>query len=280
MIDAHVHLLTKSIIQEAFKDWEIDKDKIPEFVESIADFSLDVLKEAWIEALDKNGIDKVVFMGMSPRNKEFLDFINSSDKFEGFTSVDPLRGDALKNLSEDIEAGMKGLKLYPSARGFSVADKRAYPVYEYCNEKKIPILVHFGVTIGPKSDLRFGNPIDLSPVLSDFPNQKFVIAHFGAGFFRETLMITYKRENVYFDTSGTNNWLCYHPYGLDLVDVFKRALNVVGPDRIIFGTDSRLMIDEYRIEMLEQQKSILKLLLKPDEIELVMSENARRVYNL
>ena len=42
--------------------------------------------------------------------------------------------------------------------------------------------------------------------------------------------------NVYLDTSSTNSWMRYE--ALDLKTVFRRALAVAGPERLLFGTDS------------------------------------------
>jgi predicted TIM-barrel fold metal-dependent hydrolase len=44
--------------------------------------------------------------------------------------------------------------------------------------------------------------------------------------------------NVYLDTSSSNHWTRYQPEAMDLADVFRRALNVVGPERLLFGSDS------------------------------------------
>ena len=43
--------------------------------------------------------------------------------------------------------------------------------------------------------------------------------------------------NVLLDTSSSNGWIKYQP-GLTLADVFRQALAVVGPDRLLFGSDS------------------------------------------
>ncbi len=43
--------------------------------------------------------------------------------------------------------------------------------------------------------------------------------------------------NIHLDTSSSNSWMKYHP-GLTLEGVFRQALAVVGPDRLLFGTDS------------------------------------------
>ena len=57
------------------------------------------------------------------------------------------------------------------------------------------------------------------------------------GFLRETLMAADQCPNIHLDTSSSNGWMKYHP-GLTLEAVFRQALDVVGPDRLIFGTDS------------------------------------------
>ena len=73
---------------------------------------------------------------------------------------------------------------------------------------------------------------------SDIPSVPVIIPHFGAGFFREALMAADMAPNILLDTSSSNSWIRYHP-GLTLADVFARALDVVGPARLLFGTDRR-----------------------------------------
>jgi predicted TIM-barrel fold metal-dependent hydrolase len=65
-----------------------------------------------------------------------------------------------------------------------------------------------------------------------------VIPHFGAGFFREALMVADLCPNVYLDTSSSNSWMRYETGDVDLAVVFRRALDVLGPQRILFGSDS------------------------------------------
>jgi uncharacterized protein len=71
-----------------------------------------------------------------------------------------------------------------------------------------------------------------------FPNLRFVIPHFGAGYFREALMLADLCPNIYFDTSSSNGWMRCEPHAIDLAGVFRRALDVLGPKRLLFGTDS------------------------------------------
>ena len=53
-----------------------------------------------------------------------------------------------------------------------------------------------------------------------------MVPHFGAGYFREALMLADLCPNVYLDTSSSNSWVRYE--GLDLKTVFQRALESWG----------------------------------------------------
>jgi hypothetical protein len=86
-------------------------------------------------------------------------------------------------------------------------------------------------------DWRLGDPLALASVAVRFPQVPVIVPHFGAGFFREALMAADQCANVHLDTSSSNGWLKYHP-GLTLESVFRQALAVAGPERLLFGTDS------------------------------------------
>src|ERR1035441_1168379 len=131
---------------------------------------------------------------------------------------------------------------------YPVADPRVRPVFEAAAAHPGTIVfVHCGVlTVGVRRklglpslfDMRYSNPIDLHAVAMEFPRVNFVIPHFGAGYLREALMLCDLCPNVYLDTSSSNSWIRYQPESLDLKSVFRKALEVAGPRRLLFGTDS------------------------------------------
>ena len=105
-------------------------------------------------------------------------------------------------------------------------------------------------------DIRFGNPLDLHAVALSYPQLPIIIPHFGAGLFREALMVADLCPNVLLDTSSSNGWMKYQP-GLTLSGVFRQALAVVGPDRLLFGTDSSFFPRGWVSDVYEQQSSAL-----------------------
>jgi predicted TIM-barrel fold metal-dependent hydrolase len=61
--------------------------------------------------------------------------------------------------------------------------------------------------------------------------------------------------NVYLDTSSSNSWMRYE--GLDLATVFRRALAVTGPNRLLFGSDSSFFPRGWNHEIFETQTRVL-----------------------
>ncbi len=86
-----------------------------------------------------------------------------------------------------------------------------------------------------------------------------MIPHFGAGLFREALMAADAAPNILLDTSSSNGWMRYH-HGLTLSDVFARALDVVGPGRLLFGTDSSFFPRGWQRGLFDAQRDVLERL--------------------
>ncbi len=83
--------------------------------------------------------------------------------------------------------------------------------------------------------------------------------------------------NVYLDTSSTNSWMRYEE--LDLPTVFRRALAVVGPQRLLFGTDSSFFPRGWNEAIFEQQSLVLHSLdIGPADARLIFSENLENLF--
>jgi hypothetical protein len=124
--------------------------------------------------------------------------------------------------------------------------------------------------------MRFSNPLDLHSVALRHPRVRFLVPHFGAGYFRETLMLADLCPNVYPDTSSSNSWMRYE--GLDLPAVLRRALSVTGPTRLLFGSDSSFFPRGWNREIFEvQTRALLALGVDGADARLILGENLRRI---
>ncbi len=293
MIDSHLHLITANMIRrlrgraqpyrtQAVQAARFRGKTLEERLKELEGYTLEDHARQWLEAFDTAGIDIGAFIAVGEGNEELAQFVALHPRrFAGWGSLaDPREPDAASTVARFPAMGLSGLKLYPPIQRFLANDRALYPIYEVAAAAGLPILFHFGITVGNFYDLTYASPLPLSAPAKEFPEVTFLIAHFGAGFLRETLFLAYHTENVCVDTSGTNNWRLYYPGEPSLDQVFRDALRTFGPQRILLGTDSTYW-GGYRHQILREQLEILdRLGLAPADRDLIVRGNAARVLRL
>ena len=234
--DAHVHFFSPAFFRSL-----AEQKKVPE-VGSLLSWDIpdspESLADRWVEEMDRRAVRQAVLIASIPNDSASVAaaVAKHPTRFNSVSMVNPLLPNAAANSPE-------GVFLFPAMHSYSLHDERARAVIA----KARLVYVHCGVlSVGFRQklalpsyfDMRYSNPIDLHSVALEFPGVRFVIPHFGAGFFREALMVAGLCPNVYLDTSSSNNWLRCQPVEMALADVFRRTLDWIGPDRILFGSDS------------------------------------------
>ncbi len=82
--------------------------------------------------------------------------------------------------------------------------------------------------------------------------------------------------NVYFDTSSSNGWMKYE--GLTLPTVFRRALDVVGHGRLLFGTDSSFFPRGWNRAVFQAQHDALQEIgVSAEAARAIFSENFEKL---
>lgn len=292
IIDSHLHLTTAKMLRRmgerptsrkrAMESMRIRGKSFEERLRELEALTLEDHARTWLEAFDTAGIEAGAFIAVGEGNEELGQFVAlHPDRFIAWGSLpDPRDPDAGRTVAKFRSMGLSGLKLYPPIQRFAANDRTFYPIYEAAAEHGLPILFHFGITVGAFYDLTYASPLPLSAPVKDFPEVTFGIAHFGAGFLRETLFLAYHTENVYVDTSGTNNWRDYYPGNPSLEQVFRDALRAFGAQRILFGTDSTVW-GGYRHHILKEQLEVLdRIELNPQDRALILEGNARRILRI
>lgn len=227
------------------------------------------LAERWVKELNGAGVGRVALIASGPGDEESVAAAVRSypDRFVGFFMLNPSAEDATARTRRALtELGMRAVCLFPAMHHVSLYDERVTRVVE--TVAQVPgaaVFVHCGVlsvgvrrTLGLPSPfhLRLGNPLEVSRLALAFPQVPFIIPHFGAGLFREALMAADLCPNIYFDTSSSNRWIRYTP-GLTLSEAFRTAINVAGPSRLLFGTDSSFFPRGWQRPIYEEQKAIV-----------------------
>jgi len=166
--------------------------------------------------------------GVLPVERVF-DVHRLDKRFIPFGAVNPnYHHNLLDEFKRQVDMGVKGLKVHSVHGLFFVNDKLLYPVYEYCQENKIPVMMHAGTSVFPKTKLRFADPYTFDDVAADFPELTIILCHAGRGFWYDIAMFMIKRhQNLFIDISGLPPQKLFEYYpGL------TKSI-----DKFIFGTD-------------------------------------------
>ena len=251
----------------------------------------EALADRWIAELDRARVSRAALIASAPGDAGSVETAvrRHPDRFVGFFMVDPTQAEAEVKAADAIDrGGLRTICLFPAMHRFSIQDDRAGRLFDVAAARPgTAVFVHCGVlSVGVRKklglpspfDIRFGNPIDLHAVALAYPQVPIIVPHFGAGLFREALMLADLCPNVLLDSSSSNSWIKYQP-GLTLAAVFRQALAVVGPDRILFGSDSSFFPRGWVMDVYEQQSTALDEIGASAEVrEKIFGGNFDRVF--
>jgi len=244
------------------------------------------LAKRWIDIIDKWKIERLMLFSSIPGDEESVVQAVQSypDRLSGMFTIDPnsnlMMETAVRRLKEDK---LRGVVMYPSFSQLNVSDEWLLPLYNLLQECRSLMLVHFGkLVIRPReyacmattTEPAYSDPKDLIPVAKKFSGIRFIIPNFGAGKFEETLALGKECPNVYVDTAGSNLWMQEHASKPDLRIVFQKFLDVFGPGRILFGSDSGMLPRGYRYDIVDNQLKLLQEMRLPiADIKKIFYEN-------
>ena len=250
----------------------------------------DALADRWVSELEARGVSRAALIASVPGDEASVAeaVAHHPSRFVGFFMVDPAAADAPDRVRRAVEdMHLRAVCLFPAMHHVPIGDERVLHVVEIAASRPgIAVFVHCGVlSVGVRArlglpsrfDMRLGNPLEVSKLALMFPGVPFIIPHFGAGMFREALMAADACRNIYFDTSSSNSWIRYTP-GLTLPAVFEAALAVVGPSRLLFGTDSSFFPRGWQKAVYEIQKQIVEKAVNAADAALIFGGNFDRLF--
>ena len=280
--DAHIHFFSRPFFEALAQQGGKSADAIAETLGwELPPADSAQLAQRWAEELDVEGVELAALIASMPGDESSVLAAKAAcpGRLLAYAMVNPLaeRPPSL--------AGLDAICLFPAMHRYYIHDDAVKPLLEQAVQQGSLVFVHCGVlTVGVRKklglpsrfDMRYSNPIDLHALALQYPTLNFVVPHFGAGYFREALMLADLCPNVYLDTSSSNSWMRYE--GLDLSATFRRALDVVGAGRLLFGTDSSFFPRGWNYEIFEQQTRALNTLgVSAADARLIFGENLRRL---
>lgn len=278
IIDFHTHIFPKAIREDRkvfFKD-----EPAFELLYNPTGSKLTGARDI-ISTMDAQGIDQSVVFGFPWKdittcrmhNNYILDTVEKfPDRLIGLCCIDPEHPDAVTEAERCLKEGLAGLgelAFYDSGFTRTSLEKLA-PLMGLCREADLPILIHTNEPVGHFYPGK--SPMTLQEIyrlIRTFPDNKIVLAHWGGGLFFYHLMkkeVKTAMKNVYVDTAAS-------PYLYD-EKIYRIAVDVLGPEKILFGSDFPLLTpDRYLSEMRQGG-------LSPSEIRNISGLNATGLLKL
>jgi hypothetical protein len=278
IIDFHTHIFPKAVrdnrekyfpSEPAFKLlYDSPKSKLVGAKEIVA-------------AMDKQGVDRSVVFGFPWKDSATFKLQNDyvmevvtryPERLVGLCCFDPFNKEAVPEARRCLESGLLGIgeiAFYQSGIDDTVLDM-LMPFMEICLDKDLMFLMHTNEPVGHLYPGKTPNTLkQIYSLVTRFPENKIVLAHWGGGLFFYALMkkeVKQILQNVYFDTAAS-------PYLYD-PEVYQMAINLVGIDKILFGSDYPLLAPEKYFSEMQQAG------LSRKQISQICGLNAQRLFNL
>lgn len=261
VIDSHCHIYPEKIASKAVAGTDAFYG-----VTSVMGGKTSELKEISRSA----GIDMFVVESVATTPKQVASinrFIaeetgNSGGLFVGVGTLHPDSEDIAGDIENLIDLGLKGVKLHPDIQRFKIDDYRCLKIYEICEKKGLPVLMHTG-------DKRYdySNPNRLKPILDIYKGLTVIGAHFGGySIWEEAARELHGIENFYVDCSSS-----FFNFNDDEI---VKLIRTYGVGRVLFGTDFPMWSPKAELER------FMNLALNDDERKLILSENAKKIYGI
>ena len=224
-----------------------------------------------------HNVDESNMTGAVVPNEYVADILKKyPDQFIAFTGYNPHNSAAsLANVERALtKLGFKAVVFRPFLHKCYANDQRYYPLYHLCEKMNVPIWIHTSVNWMTNVSMYYGHPRYLEQVLIDFPRLKIIAGHGGWPWVPDIVLMHWKYENLYADTSAHRpKYLSTPDTGWDM---FMRFANSTIQDKICFGSDWLSM----GMHIKDVLKEVDQWPLKDSVKEKFFYQNSARVFNL
>lgn len=202
-----------------------------------------------ILAMDRDGIEKAVLLGWYWQNPQTCRIQNAwyaesirkyPDRLVAFAAIHPNDPDIVRQLESAREWGAvgvgEGLPGIQSVEGWQSPGWKT--ILNWTSDNGWPVNLHVTEPVGHVYPGRVETPLmQLVELFEAYPQQKWICSHWGGGlpFYALNRRVARALRNVWFDSAAS-------PL-LFSADVWKVVLQLMGKEKIIFGSDFPLLLD-------------------------------------
>jgi predicted TIM-barrel fold metal-dependent hydrolase len=251
IIDSHIHMYPSEVFADPIS-WGMSRRE-NWWIKAVAPTGRRTI-QGWADIsrlladMDRAGIERCVMLGWywehqstcDEQNAWFIDWVREHpDRLSGFATVQPREGrQAVDALQRALDSGLCGIgEILPQAQGFTFDDPHWQRVIGIAIERNLPINLHVTDPLAISDAVTMPTPLpDYLRLVQQFPAAKFIFAHWGGGipFYELNPRVRPYLKNVCYDTAASP--LLYDPR------IFRQVIDLVGADRILFGSDYPLLL--------------------------------------
>ena len=289
IVDSHVHFYSEEVSANPVK-WGTEHGE-PWWTSCIAPVGRRSV-QGWASAavmlrdMDRAGIEKCVLLGWYWENQETCDLQNAwfsdlikahPDRLLAFATIQPrAKQSALDSLERALDVGFCGIgELFPQAQEFAFDDPYFSRVLQIASERGTPINLHVTDPLIPSKAATWATPLEnFVRLAKDFPGVKLILAHWGGGlpFYELNPRLREILRNVTYDCAAS-------PLLYDR-QVFRQVVDLVGADRVLYGSDYPLLLYPREQQAPEFKRFLNDLAtagLTAEEQEKVLGKNLLRL---
>lgn len=203
----------------------------------------------------------------------------SQGRLAAFCTVQPFREDTFDTMTSLLEKPcFRGLKLHPNIQCFYADDQRLYPIYQWLEEHRYPVLFHTGgIGLNGIRDC-YGAPERIDTIACDFPDLPIIMGHAGRIHYETTAMILRKHPHVYADISTNFGRLAGQEWRqlFNLMETVKLWCGTT--EKLLFGSDYPFYLQDVTVShtrRLEEHLGDSSLLTRGD-LDGLLHENAEQ----
>lgn len=284
IIDAHTHLFSPDVVTNRARYAARDT-----FFGALyrSPRARTIGAEELIAAMDAAGVARAVVAGWAWQNHDVCIEQNTwlieiarqyRSRLIVLCTVQPNAGDAaIRELRRCIESGLAGVgELNADGQGFRLDDSNFVNVARAAIELSVPLMLHTNEPVGHaypgKGQLSLAA---IYALVQQLPDLRLILAHWGGGYPFYELMpeVRAASQNVFYDTAASP--LLYAP------SVFRAVVNIVGAEKILFGSDYPLILYPKRQKEPDMRPFLDEVRgagLSNDELQKILGANAARVF--
>lgn len=276
IIDAHVHLFSPEVTASINRYTSRD-----DFLRQICSSPGHkfAAAEDLLEEMNRCGVQMAAAGGFACSDhglcREMNDYVLEANcKYPGrllpLAVVAPNRSGLEAEIARCHEQGAVGVgELFPWGQQFDLSSPEAGRLAALCTERRLPLLLHVNEEVGHSYTGKGTVSVkQAAEYAGDHPDLTIIYAHWGGGLPFYELMPELRRslKNVYYDTAAG-------PF-LYRSNIYRAVKEIGVIHKILLGTDYPLLSPRRYL------KQIREAGLGEEEVQAILGNNARRVFNL